>query len=155
MGLEGDGTTETREVDHAWQFEGVASSTAVDRQREKMSAEALDEVARRGGVDLVVAHQGAGDVVGRIEECRVEGGVLRVRGSLRGDKGPAVQLRERLRRGEQLGLSLGGKVTRAHWGWDGQVEGPVRHLDEVWVEHVAVCPAEQAVNPDAWVRLAR
>jgi len=44
-------------------------------------------------------------------------------------------------------------VTRAHWGWDENTEGPVRHLDDVAVEHVAVCRAEHAVNPDVRVRL--
>ncbi len=70
------------------------------------------------------------------------------------DAPEARELRQRLARGEKLGLSLGGKVSRAHWGWDENTEGPVRHLDEVAVEHVAVCRAEQAVNPDVRVRLA-
>ncbi len=137
-----------------WQFEGVASSTRLDRQREKISKGALRQVAQRGPVDLVAAHSEREVVVGRIETCEVEGELLRVRGRLRVDAPEARELRQRLARGEKLGLSLGGKVSRAHWGWDENTEGPVRHLDEVAVEHVAVCRAEQAVNPDVRVRLA-
>jgi len=140
-------------TEKAWRFEGVASSTTLDRQREKVTEGALREVARTGPVDLVAAHHQRGQVVGRIEACEVEGGLLRVRGRLDRAAPGAEQLRERLERGEQLGLSLGGKVRQAHWGYDADTEGPVRHLDEVTVEHVAVCRAQEAVNPDVRVRL--
>jgi HK97 family phage prohead protease len=136
-----------------WRFEGVASSSRLDRQREKISDEALRQVAASGPVDLVVAHQEREVVVGRIEQCELQDGLLRVRGRLRAEAPGAEQLRARLERGEKLGLSLGGKVRRAHWGWDRDTEGPVRLLDEVTVEHVAVCRAQEAINPDVRVKL--
>lgn len=152
MGTEGEGLAgELR--GKRWRFEGVASSTRLDRQREKITEGALRAVARTGHVDLVVAHQERDVVVGQIEACELEGGVLRVRGRLQAESPGAEEVRQRLQRGEKLGLSLGGKVNRAHWGWDENTEGPVRHLDEVSVEHVAVCRAQEAVNPDVRVRL--
>lgn len=134
-----------------WAFEGVASSTTLDRERETVTREALEGVAREGALDLVVAHQRRPEVVGRIEQCEVDGEVLRVRGTLRPDEPAAAELRERLAAGERLGLSLGGKVRRSHWGWHRESEGAVKHLDEVAVSHVAVCEPEAAINPDVWV----
>lgn len=135
-----------------WQFEGVASSTRVDRQGEMLTAEALAE-AEVAGVALVATHQRRTEVLGLVEECAVDGAVLRVRGQLLADAPGARELRERLATEGRLGLSLGGKVARAHMGWSAEREGPVRHLDEVRVEHVAVCGPGEAVNPDAWIAL--
>lgn len=134
-----------------WEFEGVASSGRLDRQREKMTAAALEAAAGESEIELVLAHHGTGDVVGVVRKRWVEQGKLRVRGALRGDDPAAQELRRRMERGERFGLSLGGKVTKAHWGYDRETEGPVRHLDEVKVEHVAVCRPEAAVNSEAWV----
>ena len=138
-----------------WEFEGVASSSRLDRQREKMTAAALETAAGAGEVELVLAHRGSDNVVGVVRERWIEDGKLRVRGTLREGDAAAEELQQRMARGEKLGLSLGGKVTGAHWGYDRETEGPVRHLDGVKVEHVAVCRAETAVNPDAWVGLRR
>jgi len=146
-----DGVTATDEGD--WEFEGVASSTRLDRQREKMTAQALEAAVGEGEVELVLAHRGCDSVVGVVRERWIEDDTLRVRGTLRGDDAAARELQRRMEGGERFGLSLGGKVTKAHWGYDADTEGPVRHLDEVCVEHVAVCRPETAVNPDAWVGL--
>lgn len=124
-------------------FCGVASSTALDRQREQMTEGALEGMGRLEGLELRAGHRGE-KRVGMVEEGWVEEGVLRVRGVIE-DEG----LAERVRRGERLALSVGGKVRAASWGWRGDAEGPVRMIEGVELEHVAVCRREEAVNPDA------
>ncbi len=137
----------------AEQFEGVASSTCVDRQGDKLSEEALRRVAQSGPVKLVLAHQGQAEVVGRIEQWQLKGNKLYVQGTLQPQNAQAQALVHRLRNGERLGLSLGGRIKRWRWGWDAHREGPVRYLEEIVVEHVAVCRAAEAVNPDVRLRL--
>ncbi|MEN6545174.1 MAG: hypothetical protein ABFE07_03955 [Armatimonadia bacterium] len=133
-----------------WVFEGVASTGAVDRQREKMTAGALGRMGEAGEVELRVGHRAA--KVGVVEEWRVEGEVVRVRGRLDGGD-EAARIVERARRGERLGLSVGGKVTAARWGWTAECEGPVRLIEDVELTHVAVCERDEAVNPEAWIEV--
>lgn len=139
-------------MSEGWRFEGVASTGAVDRQREKMTVRALEGMGEAGEVELRVGHRPVGHRaarVGMVEEWRVEGEVVRVRGRLE-EGAEAERIVERLRRGGRLGLSVGGKVTAAQWGWSAECEGPVRLIEEVELTHVAVCERDEAVNPEAW-----
>jgi len=132
----------------AERFEGVASSTGVDRHGDKLSEEALRHVAQSGPCKLVWTHRKKAEEVGRIEQWQLQGNKLYVQGTLQPQNPQAQALVRRLRNGERLGLSLGGRIKRWRWGWDAHREGPVRYLEEIVVEHVAVCRAAEAVNPD-------
>lgn len=149
-------TTWCDEEGELW-FEGIASSTGLDRQRERMSGRALGLVASRlgrgdGQVKLLSCHPGRGDrrgaeELGQIEECEAGPDELRVRGRLKRGSAAAWRLYEDLRAGRAFGLSLGGRVKRAHWELDNGARDVVRVIDEVEVDHIAVCSPQQAVNP--------
>jgi hypothetical protein len=45
-------------------------------------------------------------------------------------------------------------VLDAHWEQDRQARRPVRHIDRVALEHVALCRPGAAANPDTWLGAA-
>lgn len=123
-------------------FEGVASSEALDRQQERMTARALEKMARHRGLELRDGHRG-GKKLGGVEAAWVEDGRLRVRG----------KLAEPVNEETACGLSVGGKVNEAFWGWDTHSGELIRYVDDVELDHVAVCAPEAAVNPETWLRV--
>lgn len=135
-----------------WRFEGVASSGAVDRQGDRMSAEALAQMAGAREVPLVAGHGRSQTVIGVVEESVVEDGRLVVRGRLKAGDPLAERLARRVRTGEKQGLSIGGRATAARYevGEDGK---RVRCIEGVELEHVAVCRPAAAQNRDTFVRL--
>ena len=130
-------------------FEGIASSTGVDREGERMSPRALEAMARSGGVELRDGHRG--ETIGVVEECRREGERLTVRGSLE-DTPRARALWEKLRAGVRLALSVGGRkrVVRRYSVVAGR---HVRMIEEARLEHVAVCRPDEARNGETELRV--
>ena len=135
-----------------WRFEGVAATGLVDRQGERLTAAALGSMARQQAVELRSGHR-AGKI-GVVDECWVKGDEVWVRGRLEGQSAEAARLYTRLKRGEKLALSVGGKVTGARWAWDEAAGKAVRLIEDVELAHVAVCRPEEAVNPGTWVGAA-
>jgi len=132
-------------------FEGVASSTAVDREGERLTAEALQQVAERVPIPLTTGHGERAVVIGQVEEGWVEAGRLHVRGRLDAEKGAARALARDLRLGARRCLSLGGRALAAQAEIsEGRV---VRRLEAVEVDHVAVCQPQEARNQETVVRL--
>ncbi len=97
---------------------GVASTTNIDHDNEKMSEAALIKMARiinEKNVPLRVEHQKNDDaIVGNIFKAWLdERNKLWIKALLDKNKPAAVMLKNALRSGAKLGLSVGGRVKRA------------------------------------------
>ncbi len=133
-------------------FEGVASSTSLDRQQERMTPRAIQKMAQHKGLELLPSH-GAGPLeeLGVIEEAWADNEQFRVAGRLDGSNPAARRLFEKAASGRQFGLSVGGRVTKAFWRYDEEAGRQVRHIDDVELDHVAVCRPGAAANPDTYL----
>lgn len=157
--MSGNGFEVTMPLCKAWMdeagemwFEGVASSTSVDRQRERMSPKAMEKMGSYRGLDLLPSHEaGALQELGTVEECWVDNTEFRVRGRLERSNPDAWRLYERLLAGKPYGLSVGGRVLAAHWEQDAATGQRVRVIDDVALDHIAVCRLSEAVNQDTYL----
>lgn len=133
-------------------FEGVAASTALDRQRERMSKQAVEKMSRFAGLDLLPRHD-AGPLreLGVVEECWVDNDEFRVRGRLDKTNPEAWRLFERVQAGKRYGLSVGGRVLAAKWQFDPEAGQMVRLIEDVTLDHIAVCRSAQAANPATYL----
>lgn len=153
-----------------WRFEGLAASTRIDRQHERLGRRALESMARRlrgetdGGTAqtgalrrpaLTLGHQGGSrTVLGVVEESWVDEEGLHVRGRLNQGHAEAKRVYESLKRGGEYGLSVGGRITAAHRRYDESAGEVIRVIDDVRLDHIAVCKPEQAANPATYLRAA-
>ncbi len=143
----------------AWQdkqgqmwFEGVASSTSLDKQRERMTRNAIQKMQQFAGIDLLPSHNaGLLEELGTVDECFADNEVFRVKGRLDETSPRAQRLFKRLMEGKQYGLSVGGRVTGAYWDYDEEAGGRIKHIDDVVLDHVALCRPQQAANPDTYL----
>lgn len=133
-------------------FEGVASSTRLDRQQERMTPNAIRKMAQYANLDLLPAH-GAGPLeeLGVIEEAWADNDEFRVAGRLDRTNPAAQKLFAKVLSGKRYGLSVGGRVTRAFWRYDEEAGRQVRYIDDVELDHVAVCRPGAAANPDTYL----
>ena len=110
-------------------FEGVASSTRVDRQKERMTENAMRKMGQCAGLPLVLGHGGwqrryrlqgdeAARRIGTVEWCQVEGGQLVVSGVLDPGSAEAHRVEAEVLAGRVYALSVGGRVTGSHWARD-------------------------------------
>lgn len=133
-------------------FEGVASSTSLDRQHERMTPNAINKMAQQAGLDLLPSHKsGPLEELGAVEQAWVDNDQFRVAGRLDRSNPRSRRLFEKVASGRRYGLSVGGRVTKAFWRHDPEVGRQVRHIDDVVLDHVAVCRPEQAANPDTYL----
>ncbi|MCE5216929.1 HK97 family phage prohead protease [bacterium] len=156
------------EEQQEWRFEGLAASTRIDRQHERLGHRALESMVRRlrGETEGGSAHRGGGrrpaltlghqgrdrTVLGVVEESWVDEEGLHVRGRLDRGHAEAKSVYENLRHGGEYGLSVGGRVTAAHRVYDESAGEVIRVIDDVTLDHVAVCKPEQAANPATYLR---
>lgn len=133
-------------------FEGVASSTRLDRQQERMTPNAIRKMAQYANLDLLPAH-GAGPLeeLGVIEEAWADNDEFRVAGRLDRTNPAAQKLFAKALSGKRYGLSVGGRVTKAFWRYDEEAGRQVRYIDDVELDHVAVCRPGAAANPDTYL----
>ena len=125
-------------------FYGVAATTGLDKHRERLAEDALFGAARQAkGVALVTVHRGLADIVGKVLHVTVDGGVLTVEG--------LVNPQALSRCGH--GLSIGGRVLRSHWEFDREAGQVIRVIDEVALDHIAICPHCDAANPQTSIGL--
>ncbi len=133
-------------------FEGVASSTSLDRQQERMTPRAIEKMASQTNLDLLPSHKaGPLEELGRVEEAWVDNESFRVAGRLDRANPQSQRLFDRVRSGRRYGLSVGGRVTKAFWQYDDEAGQQVRYIDDVELDHVAVCRPEAAANPDTYL----
>lgn len=141
-----------QDEDGELRFEGVASSTRLDRQHERMTPNAIRKMAQYTNLDLLPAHDaGPLEELGVIEEAWVDNDQFRVSGRLDRTNPAARRLFARAASGKRYGLSVGGRVTRAFWRYDEEAGRPVRYIDDVELDHVAVCRPGAAANPDTYL----
>jgi len=104
------------------------------------------------GVDLLPSHRaGPLEALGTVEQCWADEGSFRVSGRLEKDNPQARLLFRRLQEGRRYGLSVGGRVRQAKWQYDPQAGEQVRVIEDVELDHIAVCRPEEAVNPDTYL----
>lgn len=133
-------------------FEGVASSTSLDKQRERMTRSAIRKMQQFAGIDLLPSHNaGPLEELGTVEECWADNDAFRVKGRLDETSPRAQRLFKRLMEGKQYGLSVGGRVTGAYWSFDQEAGVRIKHIDDVVLDHVALCRSQQAANPDTYL----
>lgn len=163
-------TMAEREMQQEWRFEGLAASTRVDRQHERLDRGALESMARRlrGETDGGTAEEGAlrrpaltlghkaesRTVLGVVEESWVDDEGLHVRGRLDQGHAEAKMVYESLRRGGEFGLSVGGRITAAHKVCDESTGTTIRVIEDVALDHIAVCKPEQAANQATYLRVS-
>ena len=143
----------------AWQddegqmwVEGVASSTSLDRQRERMTRNAIAKMQQYQGIDLLPSHSaGPLEELGTVEECWADNDSFRLKARLDESSPQAMRLFKRLAEGRQYSLSVGGRVTKAYWDFDPEARARIRHIDDVVLDHVAVCRPQQAANLDTYL----
>lgn len=133
-------------------FEGVAASTTLDRQNERMTPEAIEKMQGYSDIDLLPSHKaGALDELGTVKECRADNDRFRVSGVLDADNAEAQRLFQKVQSGRRYGLSVGGRVLKAHWEYDPEAKKQVKYIDDVALDHIALCRPEQAANPDTYL----
>ena len=139
------------ETGEMW-FEGIASSTSLDRQQERMTPNAIKKMGEHKGIDLLPSHSaGVLEELGTVEETWVDDSQFRVTGRLEKGNPAAQRLFQRVLDGRPYGLSVGGRVKKAYWAFDEAAGARVRHIDDVELDHVAVCRPEAAANPDTYL----
>lgn len=135
-------------------IEGIASTTNVDHDSERMSKDALramEAAINKDGVPLRVEHQKEGDaVIGRVFKGWVdERDQLHIRARL--DKNHPVSpiLHHSMKNGLKMGLSVGGIVKRAVKEFVESVGGIVKTFYDVALQEVSVTP--RPANYDSWL----
>jgi HK97 family phage prohead protease len=135
-------------------LEGIASTTNIDHDKERMSKDALrnmESAINKDGVPLRVEHQKEGSaVIGRVYKAWVDDrNQLHVRAKL--DKSHPVSsiLHSSMKQGVKMGLSVGGLVKRATKEFSEALGGVVKTFYDVILQEVSVTP--RPANYDAWL----
>lgn len=139
------------------QLVGLASTTSIDRDGERMSQNALEDMKAeilRVGVNLFGNHEHSWEnTLGAIKTATLEGDQLKVGITLDDPStNPKVpSLLNKLARGINLGLSVGGKVTKSYKEYDKKTGKNVNVIDGVKLYEVSVVGIPS--NADAFVAL--
>lgn len=132
-------------------FEGVASTTSVDTQKERTSDQCIKSMAGQVGLDLFNIHTRiAGQELGATISHKVADGALFVEAELFADNPEAVRIYNRMVSGKSYGLSIGGKVTAAHFETAKSGER-IRVLDDIALHHMVITPNPS--NKDTWTAI--
>ncbi len=135
-------------------IEGVASSTNVDHDQERMAKPALIRMAKiinEQSVPLRVAHQKTDDaIIGRVCEAHIDDrNQLRIKAMLDKTKPAAMILYDSLKAGAQLGLSVGGEVKDAIRELVESKGKMIKTFYDVMLREVSVTPRPS--NYDSWL----
>lgn len=135
-------------------IEGVASTTNVDHDQERMSDSALKGMANiinEKSVPLRVEHQKGDDaIIGQVFQASIdERGKLMIKAKLVKDNATAKMLYDGLKSGAKLGLSVGGRVVRATRELAEGLGKYVKTFYDVMLDEVSVTP--RPANFDAWL----
>jgi len=142
------------ETDEDMIIEGVASTTNIDHDDERMSQEALramEAMINENGVPLRVEHQKDDNaIIGKVFKAWVdERNQLHIQARL--DKSHPVSpiLHNSMKSGVKMGLSVGGIVKRAVREFAESVGGMVKTFYDVALQEVSVTP--RPANYDSWL----
>ena len=149
-------------------LEGYASSTSVDWHGTEMTREALDSMARQmaGGIPYVPGHYEDEweQVMGRTVDARVEHGtVVRDGATMQQSEGYRLAVRVEvypehpraqlllgaMKRGQVVGMSIGGWFTDAEVVTNENDEVERIYIKAVELDHLAV--TRRPSNPDSWI----
>ena len=126
-------------------LEGVASTLAIDRDEERMSENAIEDMRRNiltQGVNLFGNHQHDWEnTLGVIKNAeRTPDHQLRVKIQLDDPTtNPKIpMLLNKISRGIKMGLSVGGKVTKEKWEYDKEMGKKIKIIDGVKLFEVSV-----------------
>lgn len=133
--------------------EGVASSTALDKQSERVSKEGIELFAYHPPVELFNTHQPkAGEELGATLKHAIGDDMeFRIVAELYPDVPQAAKIWERMQAGAQYGLSFGGTIEKAHWEYDKEAGKSIRILDAVNLDHIMITRPGKEANPDCWL----
>ena len=145
------------DLEKAWTDEGgvmrfrcKASSPALDKQGERMTERALQKMASFTNLELRALHGGLTEL-GTVDRLWKDGTDVIGEGRLDGEHPEAARIYKRMQNGKGYQLSVGGKVTNAFWRFDKEAGRNVRYLDDIELDHIALCPPGKAANPDTWI----
>lgn len=135
-------------------LEGIASTTNIDHDKERMSKEALnamESAINKDGVPLRVEHQKDElAIIGKVYKAWLdERNNLHIRARL--DKSHPVSpiLYDSMKKGVKMGLSVGGIVKRAVKEFSESFGGMVKTFYDVALQEVSVTP--RPANYDSWL----
>lgn len=135
-------------------FVGVASSTRVDRQDERITEKGLTSMASQVPMVLSAADSHAAAIinpmaeVGTITTIKAEDGSLYISGALDPKHPNSEFLYTKIQEGKAK-LSIAGKVVEARKSvWDGESSKYVSEIDALELDHILLCRSGAAVNQD-------
>ena len=134
-------------------LEGVASTTNVDHDHERMTKEAIDSMARvinEKGVPLRVEHSKEDDaVIGSVYQATVdERNQLHIKARLDKSHLTATTLYRAMKTGSKMGFSVGGIVKHAMQEFSEKLGKVVKTFYDVALNEVSVTP--RPANYDSW-----
>ena len=135
-------------------LEGIASTTNIDHDNERMAKDALramETIINKDGVPLRVEHQKDGAaIIGKVFKAWVDDrNQLHIQARL--DKSHPVSsiLHSSMKQGVKMGLSVGGLVKHAIREFSDSVGGMVKTFYDVALQEVSVTPRPS--NYDSWL----
>ena len=133
---------------------GVASTTNIDHDGERMSASSLKsmaEIINKEGVPLRYEHQKNNNaVIGTVFKASVDDrNQLKIETRLNKDHPAAPLLYKALKEGSKYGFSVGGRVKRAVKEFSEQTGKMVKTFYDVLLDEVSV--TQRPANYDAWL----
>lgn len=138
--------------DTRYPFVGVASSTSLDRQGERITEKCLAGMAEQVPMVLAVApshNEAIVDVMaeaGTITAFKAEDGDLHIAGNLDPKHPNAEFLWGKMQEGNSK-LSIAGRVLEARKSvWDGDLGKHVGEIDAIELDHILLCRSAAAVN---------
>jgi len=123
---------------------GIASTLSVDRDTERMSENALTDMRNQiitSGVNLFGNHQHDWEnTLGVIKEASLNNNQLGIKIFLDSEEtnNKVKMLKEKLKRGIKLGLSVGGSVTKVREEYNKELHTKVKVIDGVKLYEVSV-----------------
>lgn len=136
---------------------GIASTTSIDRDGERMSQEALKDMVveiKKNGVNLFENHEhGWQNTLGFIKDAKLSGNEVLVDIELDdANTNPKIpMLLNKLKKGIKLGLSVGGNVTQEKWEYNKSQGRKVKILDKVKIYEVSVVGIPS--NADSYISI--
>jgi HK97 family phage prohead protease len=139
------------------QLSGIASTTSIDRDEERMSAEALKMMVqdiKKQGVNLFENHEhGWQNTLGVLKDAELVDNKVSVSIELDdANTNPKIpMLLNKLKKGIKLGLSVGGNVENFKWEFDRSLGKKIKVLDKVKIYEVSLVGIPS--NADSFVSI--